>query len=81
MGVGARVKVGARVRATRIGVRARAGARARIGARARVGARARERLEQAQLGSVVRVHPHAKRQQLSGRDLADLVRVRVRVRS
>ena len=39
-----------------------------------------ERLEQAQLGSVVRVHPHAKRQQLSGRDLADLVRVRVRVR-
>jgi UDP-3-O-[3-hydroxymyristoyl] glucosamine N-acyltransferase len=74
------VKVGARVRATRVGVRARVGARARIGARARVGARARERLEQAQLGSVVRVHPHAKRQQLSGRDLADLVRVRVRVR-
>tara|TARA_B100000795_G_scaffold17688_1_gene11757 strand:- start:58 stop:225 length:168 start_codon:yes stop_codon:yes gene_type:complete len=38
-----------------------------------------ERLEQAQLGSVVGVHAHAEGQQLRGRDLADLVRVRARV--
>ena len=38
-----------------------------------------ERLEQAQLGSVVGVHPHAEGQQLRGRDLADLVRVRASV--
>ena len=39
-----------------------------------------ERLEQAQLGSVVGVHAHAEGQQLRGRDLADLDKIRAGVR-